>query len=202
MHGLPWPMQVWIDRAVPPLDMVPTLTHLPTGSLTSVFHATLGSSKVVVLGDSGASHNFASFTLIQRLGYTVRSTAMRHARLADAAQSVPSIGEVVTKLRLDGFAANIRILVLETVSRTFDIIHGDEFLRKHQAILDFHTQTLTLSRGSTRVTVPSVLHTAEHDSHALNTVERPIISNPTLITYKQAMRLIRKGAPAHSFLVQ
>ena len=96
-----------------------------------------------VLLDSGASSNFVSPRLLQRLAITYSSSSAK-SRLANDSEA-PILGKVRLRFRLQNFTATVTCFVTD-LCEDFDLILGNGFMVSHLATLDYSNFTASFRR--------------------------------------------------------
>ena len=98
-----------------------------------------------ILLDTGASSNFVSPRLLQRLGITYSPTTAT-LRLADDSSS-PILGRVRLRFRLQSLTCTVTCYVTDLCS-DFDLILGNSFMVSHKAVLDYSNFTASFRNHS------------------------------------------------------
>ena len=110
------------------------------------FGSTLGGHGVLdapILFDTGATSNFISPRLLQRLGISYSSSSAT-LRLADDS-SAPILGRVRLRFKLQAFSCTVSCYVTDLCDE-FDLILGNSFMVSHRAVLDYSNYTASLRR--------------------------------------------------------
>jgi hypothetical protein len=106
--------------------------------------AQIAAERANVLLDSGASGSYINTNFASMLGIK-ESPSEEHVLLPDG-RVHKVLGTVKLRVRLQGFCEQIQLKMLD-LQIPFDVILGDEFLRKYSAILDYATSRISLCKG-------------------------------------------------------
>eukprot|EP00775_Hariotina_reticulata_P004793 gene4792-biopygen6544 len=93
--------------------------------------------------DAGASHCFISAAFVKRIGLAV-TPCVRSVALADG-MSVRVIGVCTARIQLGTFADVVSFNVIQ-LSDEYDVLLGEQWLKRRQVLLDFERGTLTIKR--------------------------------------------------------
>ena len=158
--GMPYATQVYYD---PPCllhaaklgtegtEQEQTLTIEGEGSCLRFTGKVAGAAARIDL-DTGASHTFISARYAQMNGLAVQPTN-RAVALADG-KTVNAVGVCRARLRLGPLNDVVTFIVLR-LNTVYDVILGEDWLKRHQAVLNFQDSSMTVKRtmGSSPVVV-------------------------------------------------
>ena len=163
MNGIPWPVTIYYD---PPQSSRGSIYHCPlTGNaLTFQFPCRLSHAPATLLVDTGcAGAHYISASFCRRIGLIYQSPvtrvdptkfsgpALQSVTLPDG-QSLDALGTVRVPLQCQGYKESLVFTVLD-LDTECDVIVGDPWLRRHRAILDFSSQSLTFPFKGSRLTL-------------------------------------------------
>ena len=140
-------LELWYDPPLTLASQSPRCCVVDSDARLDVFAAKLSDASVRVLPDSGATHCFIAASLTQKLGLAVQPTAFAPVKLADAT-SAPILGECRARLRMGSFGAEIRLLVIPTLTASADIVLGQNFLKRYRAVLQPALGELRLTKAT------------------------------------------------------
>jgi hypothetical protein len=126
---------------------VPHLCHAPDANLTHRYKGMFAGNPARVLGDTGATHVFASEEFVRGLGLPIGPARHAKVTLADGGASA-ILGECQAKLSLDRFHTRTSALVLTDMPPGIDLILGDAFFRKHLARFEYNPPSLVLRKAT------------------------------------------------------
>jgi hypothetical protein len=166
------------------------------------FEGSLAGVAANVLIDSGAGDCFVSRAFADRVGLKP-SPCTGSVTTADGS-SHPVAGVITATVKLQHYAAKVPLTVVNLVDH-FDVILGDNWLRKHRACLDFCRGTCMLKKGQRTLTLVQKLAAptgGAKGSFSPASGQCPKVSSPApkLLSAVQFQRAQRKGC--NSFLVQ
>ncbi len=200
------PMEAWYD---PPgrVAAVRCAAAPMSSPLLFLVRGTAASKSARILLDTGASDVFVSAEFAAKAG--LRVTAPRHAHQVQTASghTVPLTGQCTCKVQVQDYRGQVTALVLDDMLPNTDLILGDSWMKHHKAQLCFQSKTCTLHLSSSKV------RTIRLGCDDLPTTDVRIISTivqtmmlahapPAIVTAKQAMRAIKRGAKSFTVLVK
>ena len=108
-----------------------------------VFQAYVRDTSLTCLIDTGASHNFLSADLSEKLCLTICQdpASTQVVLLADGVQHVTSMGGANITLEVRNLSFDVRATVIPL--RKYDLILGMPWLRANKPVIDFSTNTIT-----------------------------------------------------------
>ena len=122
-------------------DLPPALRALRQGQpeseqsgVTFMLDARVAGASASCLWDSGAKLNFASRTLVRRLGLSERQTTTR-VELADGTE-LTSTTSVTARVRIGAYRETLSFVVLD-LAPGFELVLGDEWSKRHGVIADY-----------------------------------------------------------------
>ena len=148
MNGVPWPILVYYD-----LPRAPSMYHCPkTGSaLTFQFPGKVSQVPATLLVDTGCSGaHYLSASFCKRIGLSYKVPVVDPTEFSDAGQSVTlhngstldALGRVSVPVHCQGYKETLECVVLD-LDASCDLILGDPWLHRHQAVLDFAQGSLS-----------------------------------------------------------
>ena len=158
------------------------------------------------LVDTGATHDFVSESLVQRLRLPLQRSEWSHVSLADGGKQA-ILGRVSLRVTLGSLRCTVAPYVMPSLTDAASFILGSATLRAHSAAVDFDARTLRVAKGASSCVVPwlSASREGEEPAEAPPRVNFAAVAlcahvEPEKIGRKAAMRLLRKGA--HAVLVR
>ena len=214
LPGFPYAAEVWYDapNAPVPVPSEPCLAVLlaqatsDAGLSLPLVNVRLGGMPLLALIDSGASHDFISAEVVDRLHLTVRPCEWKHVNLADGGKQA-IMGQITVRLAVGSLRVTVEPYVLPALTDTAGCILGHSTLSKYAAVLDFASRCLRLRKGATVCRVPLLsglgTNPSEGEAPCVNFAAAALCQHPetpTLMGRKAAKRMLRKGA--HALLVR
>ena len=163
---------------------------LTSGSLTMLMTGTVAGAPAKLLCDSGASDCFISVAYAKSVG--LAWTPTRGAVTLGDGASLQICGEVTARVHMQAYFGKVRCLVA-ALAPQFDVVLGDSWLVQHRVRLDFGARTLSLIKGSRRLTL-----LCDQPCAAPTT---PVEPSP-LLTAMQFARHVKRGARTFVALVR
>ncbi len=205
MGGTPWAVEIWYD---PPGQLQTAslqYTHT-TQSLTFRYLGQAAGLPASILLDSGASDNFISAAFAAKAQLRVTAPTRAQQVRTAGGDLVPLQGQCTFKLKIQDYSSTITALVMPDMLPHTDLILGDRWLQHEGATLCYQTGTCTLKNGSKTRTlqlgVDGMPATAEQFVHQLVVNLMAAEAPPAVITAKQAMKAIKRGANHFTVLVK
>ena len=182
----PWDIEVWYD---PPTQM--QMNSLPDGKqLMMTFEGVVAGSQANVLIDSGASHNFIDQSFVMKNNLNVEKGS-GHV-LCAGKNEVPVQGVVKARVKIQSFAGELNMLMLDMPSEGLHVVLGQPWLKEHKAVLSYVERCVRFWRGDRRAKLQCTPDSAEPDSQSQ--------MSPPLLTHMQFKR-IAKRSDNQTFLV-
>lgn len=123
------------------------------GACLMTFQGNLGGGNPIkVVLDSAASHSFCKASILRNRRFKICPETM-NVKLADGKMSV-SQGYLRTKLSMSKINFKVDLHVMELDSE-YDVILGNDWLEKNQAVLDFGSGTCRIQRATHAVLMKS-----------------------------------------------
>ena len=211
--GLPFNMHVYYDPPLPdnyqPSKVSPSLQKLALlapcyvcGTQATVQMATTIKGQMAI--DTLASRNFIDSTFVRQLKVRIKKHPpwLNNAIILGDNTTKQTEGVVHVHIQIDKYQDTIWCDVLK-LPDTFQLILGQEWLNKHQCILNFPLKTCTLMHRNRKYTLDCSQHQDIPYSPRHDNLEYTF-SNPLFLSALQTKRLLRKTKSIdhnHSFLI-
>ena len=170
---------------------------------TFCMRVSVGGHILKTLLDSGATGCFMA-ARVASLGFARASCPALHVAMADG-HSVASTEQVTANMDLAKGHVPICAYVLPALMGDLDLIVGNDWLLQHAAMLDYATQAVTVLHAGVRQRLPVLPHPAQSLS-TTNFVAACVATlahaPPPLLSAKQAVRALKRGARAVWLLLQ
>ena len=160
----------------------------PSKTPRMMFSGKAAAAKANILFDSGASVNFVSSKFAKQTGITVSPSA-QIVRLANDEVVEDVLGEANVYVQLGSFHKPVRCYVMNLLFEV-DLILGDEFMDRYNCILHYGKNCIMIQKGKRHVTVKS-------PALPRSRVVEEKKANPSVLSYSQMKRLMRKGVPVY-----
>lgn len=113
--------------------------------ISMTFWGEMSGAKCRVAMDTAASHSFVSANFVKNVAFKSKKSSPLSIELGNG--TITSSSEIVKqKLAIQAFLGMHEFQVLDLCT-DFDVILGNDWLVKHQAILDFPTQSVVVVKG-------------------------------------------------------
>ena len=198
LHGLPFPLQVFYDPPKPETYEPPVFSSdlnklaLIAPFLISGSRATINATgKLIghIAIDTLASRNFIDEHFLQQIHVRIKRHPpwlSNEITLGDNTKSI-SKGVVHIHLQMESYSDMIWCDVLQ-LPKTFQLILGQEWLNKHNCILNFKNKTCTLRHNGRQ----HLIHCSPHDEQHLPSAHVHYTSNLPMLSALQVKRALRK----------
>ena len=160
----------------------------PSKTPRMMFSGKAAAAKANILFDSGASVNFVSSKFAKQTGITVSPSAQT-VRLANDEVVEDVLGEANVYVQLGSFHKPVKCYVMNLLFEV-DLILGDEFMDRYNCILHYGKNCIMIQKGKRHVTVKS-------PALPRSRVVEEKKANPSVLSYSQMKRLMRKGVPVY-----
>ena len=160
----------------------------PSKTPRMMFSGKAAAAKANILFDSGASVNFVSSKFAKQTGITVSPSAQT-VRLANDEVVEDVLGEANVYVQLGSFHKPVKCYVMNLLFEV-DLILGDEFMDRYNCILHYGKNCIMIQKGKRHVTVKS-------PALPRSRVVEEKTANPSVLSYSQMKRLMRKGVPVY-----
>ena len=193
----PRPMLSCVGRLLTSLAPIELESVLPDPHLPSMIFP-LSSNKLAgtVLADSGASDSFARVSYIKAAGIPITPCPDVRIHLADKDSVLHVIGITLHRK----VTMVIPVFVLPDLVHGVDLILGESWLKSHSVQLDYRTNKCIIHKPKGKIKLrpsKSVILTPKSSwTAALSSATAPVV------TAKQAIRLLRRGAQPMFVLVR
>lgn len=137
----------------PPCVATASSSAFGAGQLTMSFAGKLAGLSAKIAADSQASHNFVSEQWVDRAGVHVIPQAGQ-ATLASG-ETARVLGVCSLRMQIGALHDVVECLVLKMASH-HDLILGEAYLQSRHALLCYATATMTVTKGSRKISVASV----------------------------------------------
>jgi hypothetical protein len=205
LPGTPWPVEVWYDA---PGTVRSADLHVagPAEGVTFLFRGKVAGCLARFMLDSGASHCFISAEEVARRGLRVVPAVQAQVVRTAGGHSAALLGQCTFKVNVQQFSGTVTTLVLQNMLPETDVILGDEWLRKQQAVMNYNAGTCTLHSGSRirtlRVGHDDLPNTSDQILHQLLTAVLQAQAPPAIVTAKQAHKAMKRGAAYFTVMVK
>lgn len=139
MQGVPWPIEIWIDRPRTNLNqgvvLYNNVSKEHAGGESMTFTGTVQGQQVRVLIDSGAADTCGNTRTLEALGLQIKPTLSVTVKLADGSLC-PIKGRASVPLKAQDYKETMSFLVTE-LGEDYDLILGNPWLLAHEANLKF-----------------------------------------------------------------
>ena len=163
-------------------------------------HHSAASAKAItarLLFDTGASTRFVSLAYVEKHGYAIKPTHINWTVTVADNTTVRVLGTVDLHISINGYEDTVKLLVMP-MSSSFDIVLGNDWAVKRQAVVNYRTYTLAILRkGKEFVLKPSQITKSSrkvlgYPSSPNNPTINPDESDTFVLSYMQAKRVLRK----------
>jgi len=180
----------WVDESAQPEETSAKLNSLEKKSPVMTFQGLASGALASILIDSGASHGFIDTTFAMHHGFA-RHPTKTSVKIADGTYaSTTSVTNV--RVKIQGHISEIPCYVID-MKQQYDVILGDTWLEKYDALLDYKTKQCIVRKGRIQVLYP-VQQTRE-------TKPGKQSINSLLLNAMQVKRLARQGCEK-SFMIK
>jgi len=177
----------WVDDSEPE-KTISSIQNMGKTSCSMVFQGYLSGSPAITLMDTGASHCFLDLSFAQQNNFALHPTKTSVA-LADGALSNVVLKTAPLKMKIGSHFSTTIFYVLD-MQRQYDLILGDNWQTKHDAILHIKDKSCELRQNNRRYKIFSIDQAQQKQN-----------SQHTLLNAAQVCRLYKNSANIRDFQI-
>ena len=143
----------WIDDSEPDHSNT-SVRNLKQSACSMVFEGNLSGSPAITLMDTGASHCFMDINFAKENNFALQPTKTV-VTLANGSSASVALKTIPLKLTLGRHSSMPTFYIID-MSQEYDIILGDNWQAKHDAVMHIRAKICTLRQHTTRCIIKSI----------------------------------------------